>query len=60
MSGLSHCVFLILTIIFPPFVLLWVLCAISAGNSRKRKEDKRREEELQLLRTIVNQTKGEK
>lgn len=57
MSGLSHCVFLILTIIFPPFVLLWVLCAISAGNSRKRKEDKRREEELHLLRQLVKEKK---
>lgn len=38
MSGLSHVVFLILTIIFPPFALLWIICAVSAGNQRKRKD----------------------
>ena len=54
MSGFSHVVFLILTVIFPPFVLLWVCCAVSAGNSRKRKEDKRKDEELQLLRKIAS------
>lgn len=53
MSGLSHCVFLILTLIFPPIALMWLCCAVSASNSRKRKEDRRREEELQLLRELV-------
>lgn len=60
MSTFSHFIHLVITIIFWPWLIVWVLCAVSAGNSRKRKEDRRREEELQLLRTIVNQTKGEK
>lgn len=60
MSGLSHCVFLILTLIFPPFVLLWVVCAVSEGNRRKRKEARSREEELALLRDIANQTRRNK
>lgn len=55
MSGLSHCVFLILTIIFPPFVLLWVCCAVSAGNQRKRQEDRKRDEQIELLRQLVKE-----
>ena len=57
MSGLSHVVFLILTIIFLPFALLWIICAVSAGNSRKRKEAAMREEELALLRELVRKNK---
>ena len=58
MSGLSHVVFLILTILFPPFALLWIICAVSASGGRRKREDKRKEEELQLLRIIANKTKG--
>jgi hypothetical protein len=53
MSTFSHFIHPVLTIIFFPWLIVWILCAISAGNSRKRKEDKRREEELQLLREIA-------
>lgn len=60
MSGLSHVVFLILTIIFPPFALLWIICAVSAGNQRKRLEDRRKDEELALLKELVKQSKGVK
>lgn len=58
MSGLSHVVFLILTLIFPPFALLWIICAVSAGNGRKKREMDMKREELQLLRKIAN--RGEK
>ena len=54
MSGLSHVVFLILTIIFPPFALLWIICAASAGKSKRKQDLRMREEELQLLRKIAN------
>ena len=54
MSTFSHFVHLVITIIFFPWLIVWILCAISAGNSRKRKEDKRKDEELQLLRKIAN------
>lgn len=57
MSGLSHVAFLILTIIFWPFLFLWIICAVSAGNSRKKIEDKRRQEELELLRQLVKEKK---
>lgn len=60
MSAFSHLIHAILTVLFFPWALVWLCCAVSASNSRKRKEDKRREEELQLLRTIVKQSKGEK
>lgn len=60
MKGLSHVIHLILTIIFWPWLIVWVACAVSAGNKRRQIEDKKRDEELQLLRIIANQTKGEK
>ena len=57
MSGLSHVVFLILTIIFPPFALLWIICAVSAGNKRRREEAAMKKEQLELLRQIVKEKK---
>lgn len=48
MSGLQHCFFLILTLIFLPFGLVWLCCAVSSGN-RKRKE------EMDLLRQLVKE-----
>lgn len=57
MSTFSHFIHLVITIIFFPWLIVWVLCAISAGNSCKRKEDKRREEELALLRQLVKEKK---
>lgn len=53
MSAFSHVVHLIITVIFFPWLIVWVACAVSAGNKRKRKEDKRKDEELQLLREIA-------
>jgi len=63
MSGLSHVVFLILTIIFPPFALLWIICAVSAGNSKKRQDRKLMERQTVALEELarankVNQWKG--
>lgn len=61
MSALGHVFHLIMTIIFFPWIIVWVGCAVSAGNKRRRGEMRMREEELQLLRTIAaNQTKGNK
>lgn len=60
MSTFSHLVHLIITILFFPWAVVWALCAISASGSRRKREDKRKEEELQLLRIIANQTKGNK
>ncbi len=57
MSGLSHCFFLILTIIFPPFVLLWICVAVSEGNRRKRLEDRKRDEQIELLKQLIKEKK---
>lgn len=57
MSAFSHVVFLIITLIFPPFGLVWLCCAVSASNKRKRLEDRRRDEELSLLREIAGRSK---
>lgn len=51
MSGLSHCVHLILTLIFFPWLLVWICCAVSAGNRKKRKE------EMDLLRQLFKEKK---
>ncbi len=60
MNGLSHCFFLVLTIIFPPFILLWVCVAVSAGNQRKRKDRQLQERQLAALEELarINQWKG--
>lgn len=60
MNAFWHLIHAILTLIFLPWALVWLCCAISASNKRKRLDDRRKEEELHLLRTIANQTKGEK
>ena len=38
MNGFAHVVFLIMTIIFPPIILIWILCACSASGARKKKD----------------------
>lgn len=60
MSAFSHVVFLIITLIFPPFGLVWLCCSVSASNKRKRLEDRRRDEQIELLKIIANQSKGNK
>jgi hypothetical protein len=60
MNAFSHVVFLIITLIFPPFGLVWLCCAVSASNKRKRLEDRRRDEQIELLKIIANQGKGNK
>lgn len=60
MNAFWHLIHAILTLIFFPWALVWLCCAVSAGNKRKRQQDMKRDEELHLLRIIANQTKGEK
>ena len=57
MSAFSHFIHLVITILFFPWAIVWLLCAVSAGNSRKRKEAAMREEELSLLRQLVKEKK---
>lgn len=53
MSGLSHCVFLILTVLFPPFCLLWIVCAVSAGNQRKKADRRMQERQTAALEELA-------
>lgn len=57
MSAFAHMCHLIMTVIFFPWIIVWVGCAVSAGNSRKRKQDRERQEELELLRELVRKNK---
>lgn len=60
MSGIAHCFHLVLTLIFFPWVLVWICCAVSAGN-KKRKEDRRlQERQTAALEELarVNKWKG--
>jgi len=61
MSGMAHFVHFILTML-TGFIWLpiWIICAICIGSGRKKREMRMKEEELQLLRIIANQAKGEK
>lgn len=60
MSAFAHLLHIILTILFFPWALVYLCCAISAGNKRKRKEDRSREEQIALLRDIASQTRRNK
>lgn len=60
MSGLAHCFHLIMTVIFFPWLFVWVICAVSASNKRKRREDRSREEQIALLKDIASQTRRNK
>ena len=56
MSGFSHLIHLILCL-FTGFlwIPIYVLCIISAGNSRKRMEDRKRDEQIELLKQLVRE-----
>lgn len=58
MSAFAHVFHLIITIIFFPWLIVWVACVVSSGNKRKRLEDRRRDEQIELLKIIANQNKG--
>lgn len=57
MSAFAHICHLIMTVLFFPWIIVWVGCAVSAGNSRKCKQDRERQEELELLRELVRKNK---
>lgn len=58
MSGFSHFVHLMLCFLTGfLWIPIYVLCIISSANKRKRIEDRRRDEELQLLREIAGRSK---
>lgn len=57
MSTFSHFVHLIITIVFFPWAIVWLCCAISAGNSRKKMEDRKRDEQIELLKQLIKEKK---
>lgn len=57
MSGLAHCLHLIMTIIFWPWLFVWIICAAGSGNSRKKVDDKKRDEQIELLKQLVKEKK---
>lgn len=38
MSGFAHCFHLVMTMIFLPWLLVWICCAVSAGKTSKQKD----------------------
>lgn len=54
MNAFWHLIHAILTLIFFPWALVWLCCAVSAGNSRRKIENRRRDEQIELLRRIAN------
>lgn len=54
MSGLGHFVCFILTLLTGfIFLPIWVLCALCAGSSNRKKAERKKDEELRLLREIA-------
>lgn len=60
MSGLAHVCHLIMTIIFFPWIIVWVGCAVSSGNSRKKKDRELMERQTAALEEMarINKYKG--
>lgn len=53
MSALGHVFNLIMTIIFFPWIIVWVGCAVSAGNRRKKKDEQLMERQTKALEELA-------
>lgn len=53
MSGLAHCFHLIMTIIFLPWLLVWICCAVSTGKSSKQKDRDMMRRNTEALEKLV-------
>lgn len=61
MSAGGHFCWFILTLLTGMMALpLWILCALCCSSSHKKREMAMKKEELELLKQIVKQNKGEK
>lgn len=52
MSGLAHFIHFIITILFFPWVIVWIICAASAGNKHKKNMKELSRENNELLRKL--------
>lgn len=59
MSGFSHVIHFILTLLTGFLWLpVWIICSLCAGSSNRKKAERKKDEELSLLRELVNNSKG--
>jgi len=57
MSGFAHFVHFIITILFFPWVIIWIICAVSASNKHKKSMKDLQIENNQLLRKLADKEK---
>jgi len=57
MGAGGHIIFLILTILFPPTIILWILCALCGSGNKRKKSLTLQEENNRLLKIIAEQNK---
>jgi len=55
MSAPAHVVWFILSVLFPPLVTLWILCAICGGSSKRKTQTELMREQNELLRELKQQ-----
>lgn len=53
MNAFWHLIHAILTLIFFPWALVWLCCAVSAGNSRKKKDRELMERQTTALEEMA-------
>lgn len=59
MSGPAHFVWFILTILSGGFALIfWILFALICASGNRKRAERARKEELELLRQLVKNSKG--
>jgi len=57
MSGFAHVIHLILTICFFPWIVVWIIYALCAGSSNRKKSERKKDEEISLLKELVENSK---
>lgn len=58
MSGFAHCIHFVLTLL-TGFIWLpiWIIHALCAGSSNRKKSERRKDEEISLLKELVENSK---
>jgi hypothetical protein len=61
MSGLAHFIHFVLTMLTGALWLpIWIICALCCGSSRRKRDDKRKDEQIELLRQLVSEKTRER